>query len=113
MKNYVSPGTSVTIAAPYDLKSGDPVFTGTAYGVEGSLFGVAADDAASGEPVVLVLTGVFELPKVAGDSVAIGGTLLWDSTAKKLTTTGIGKPAVGPAMSTALAGSTTVLVRLR
>ena len=43
MKNYVQPGNTITLTAPYDVASGDGLLVG-------SVFGVAAGDAREGSP---------------------------------------------------------------
>ncbi len=67
MKNYVQPGSTVTLAAPYAVASGDGLLVG-------SIFGVAAGTAANGEAVETALVGVFD----ASRSVALRrvGTIL-------------------------------------
>ena len=75
MKNYVQPGDTITAAAPTGgLSSGDGA-------VVGAIFGVAAFDAAQGDPVELVTRGVFTLPKSAG-VIAEGAQVWWDDTGK-------------------------------
>ena len=72
MKNYVQPGKTVTLAAPFGgVKSGEAVLVG-------SLFGVAAYDALVGANVEVSLVGVFDLPKASGDTINQGGECYWD-----------------------------------
>ncbi len=103
MKNYIQRGDIITVTAPADVKSGDPVAVG-------SIFGVACYDAASGTDVELNTDGVFDLPKVTTDVIAAGDRLYYDSTAAKLTNTaGTGsKLLVGFAVTAAGNGVTTV-----
>ena len=105
MKNYVQEGKTITVTAPAAMTSGQ-------YVVVGAIRGVAAFDAASGEPVELATEGVFTLPKVAADSIAAGDLLYWTGTAcTKVPGTG-SKPLVGVAIKPAAANSTTVQVKL-
>lgn len=71
MRNYVQPGNTVTLTAPYAVASGDGLLAG-------SVFGVAAGDAALGEPVEAALTGVFDLPKVPSQAWSLGDPVYWD-----------------------------------
>ena len=57
MKNFVQPGNTITLTAPYAVASGDGLLVG-------SIFGVAAGTAASGEPIETALVGVFDITKV-------------------------------------------------
>jgi predicted RecA/RadA family phage recombinase len=105
MKNYVQEGKTVTVTAPAAVTSGQ-------YVVVGALRGVAAYDAAQGEPVEVVSEGVFTLPKVAADNIAAGDLLYWTGTAcTKAAGTG-SKPLVGMAVKAAGSGVATVAVKL-
>ena len=44
MRNFVQPGNTITLTAPYAVASGDGLLVG-------SIFGIAAGTAALGEPV--------------------------------------------------------------
>ena len=57
MKNFVQPGNTITLTAPYAVASGDGLLVG-------SIFGIAAGAAAIGEPVETALVGVFDITKV-------------------------------------------------
>ena len=92
MKNYVSSGETVTFPAPYDVASGGGALVG-------SLFGVAQNAAISGDPVVLVPTGVFKLPKAASQAWTLGAKVYWDDTNKRCTTVATGNTLVGTAHS--------------
>ncbi|HVZ21416.1 MAG TPA: capsid cement protein, partial [Vicinamibacterales bacterium] len=61
MKNYVQPGDTVVVAAPYDRIAGQGAKVG-------QLFGVCTADAVSGADVALKLTGVFDLNKVGSQA---------------------------------------------
>ena len=80
MKNYVQPGNTITLTAPYAVVSGDGLLVG-------SIFGVAAGSAALGETVEASLVGVFDLKKVASQAWAAGDKVYWDNTNKEATKT--------------------------
>lgn len=106
MKNYVQAGNDLTLDAPADVSSGDGVLIG-------AIFGVAAVDAVSGDPVDIRTRGVFSLPKAAV-AVAIGDLVYWDDTAKVATTdddTG-GNPKIGVAVAAAIDSAAKATVRL-
>jgi predicted RecA/RadA family phage recombinase len=105
MKNFIQPGDTMTLPAPYDVASG-------AGALIGSLFGVAAATAVSGADVDLVTTGVFTLPKTSALAISIGDRLYWDNTAKEVNKTSSGNTLVGVAVSAASNPSATVNVRL-
>lgn len=105
MKNYVQPGNTVTVAAPYDVLSGAGLLVG-------SLFGVAAYKALSGAEVEADTVGVFDLPKLSTDVVTAGALLYWDNTNKRLTLTSSTHKLVGVALAGAGNGVATVRIRL-
>ena len=104
MKNYVQTGDNLTLPAPYEVDSGDGALIG-------SIFGVAAGDADSGDDVDFLTRGVFELPKTSALAIAIGDKLYWDDTAKVVNKTNT-NPLIGVAVSAAVNPSATVNVRL-
>jgi len=105
MKNYVQPGETVTVVAP----TGGAV---SGVGVKvGSLFGVAAFDAAQGETVEIVTEGVFDLAK-DGNSVTVGEKLYWNDVSKVVTVTASTNLLIGVALMAAAAGDATVRIRL-
>lgn len=105
MKNFVQKGENITVAAPAAVSSGAGVLVG-------ALFGVANSDAAIGENLTLATVGVFELPKVTLDAIAVGAAVFWDDTAKKVTVTGPADGQIGHAVAAAANPSATVKVRL-
>jgi len=105
MKNYVQEGKTITVTAPAAVTSGQFITVG-------AIRGVAAFDAAQGEPVEVVSEGVFTLPKVAADNIAAGDLLYWTGTAcTKVPGTG-SRPLVGVATKPAAVNATTVQVKL-
>ena len=105
MKNYVQAGGTLTVPAPYDLDSGDMA-------VIGSIFGVAAIDAATGDDVQISTGGVFALPKVAALAVAVGDKVYFDAAAKLVTKTAAANTLIGVAVTAAANPSASVNVRL-
>ena len=105
MKNYVQEGKTLTVTAPGAVVSGQ-------YVTLGSIRGVAAFDAASGEPVEVATEGVFTLPKVAAEDIAVGDLLYWTGTACTKTAGTGSKPLVGVAVKAAGNGVATVNVKL-
>lgn len=99
MINYTGHGDILTVAAPYDLASGEFALVGAA------IFGSAVKAALSGTPVALVRKGNFTgAPKATGAAWAVGDVLYWDATAKKFTKSSSGNTVVGVALAAALSG---------
>ena len=96
MKNFIQPGETITLTAAGAVTSGSIV-------VVGSIVGVAAVDAATGDDFAADTEGVFELPKIATDVIAVGDKLYYASATSNLTkTAGTGsKPLVGVAVNAA------------
>jgi predicted RecA/RadA family phage recombinase len=66
MKNYVQPGNTITLTAPYAVTSGDGLLVG-------SIFGIASGDAALNDPVETTnSSGVFDLTKVGSQAWTVG-----------------------------------------
>lgn len=105
MKNYIQSGESLTLTAGGTLTSGQGLLVGT-------IFGVVAEAAVSGQLYTLVFQGVFDLPKAASVTPAVGAKVYWDDTNKNVTTTASGNTLIGVAAVAALAGDATVRVRL-
>lgn len=104
MKNYIQPGNVVTLTAPTGgVKSGDGILVG-------SLFGVAAYDAAEGAEFESSLVGVYALPKATG-ALAEGAKAYWDTTAKAVTGTASGNKLIGAVIRAA--GSAEAIARVR
>lgn len=105
MKNFIQLGATVTMLAPYAVTSGNGLLVG-------SIFGVAANDASSGERVEAKRNGVFILPCLSTDTVAVGAKLYWDDTNRRLTTTATNNTLVGAAAAAKAAGVSSVMVLL-
>ena len=104
-KNFIQPGDTVTIPAPAAVASGGVV-------IAGSIAGIALGDAASGEPVDVKTSGVWQLPKVAADNVTLGAPIYWASGTGLATITASGNTKIGVAVEAAAASTGTVKVRL-
>ncbi len=105
MKNYVQSGDVVTATAPAALKSGEGVLIG-------SVFGIAATDAAQNAEVELALTGVYTLPKVSTDVLAFGAPVYWNASTKRVTATATDNVKIGVAIVAAGNPSAEAVVRL-
>ncbi|WP_372838308.1 DUF2190 family protein [Phaeovulum sp.] len=107
MRNFVQPGDNITITATATATSGQGVLVG-------NLFGIAAGNAEIGDSLDLVTVGVFTMPKVSTDVLAVGDAVFWDDTAKLATAdddTG-NNAEIGLAVTAAANPSGTVNVRL-
>lgn len=98
MKNFVQPGNTITLAAPAAVTSGSGVLVG-------AIFGIAAHDAASGEPVETVTTGVFDLSKVGSEAWSVGEKVYWDDGAKRATKVATDNTLIGVALATVGSGT--------
>ncbi|MET3791778.1 DUF2190 family protein [Aquamicrobium terrae] len=106
MKNYVQPGNTITLTAPYAVASGDGLLVG-------AIFGIAAGTAASGDPVETALVGVFDLKKVASQAWAAGDKVYWDNTAKEATKTTTSNTLIGVAIAAVAGGAGDTIGRVR
>ena len=106
MKNYVQPGTTITLTAPYAVTSGDGLLVG-------SIFGVAAGDAASGATVEAALTGVLDLTKVGSQAWTVGAKVYWDDTNKRCTTVATDNTLIGVAVEAVAGGAGDTIGRVR
>lgn len=110
MKNAIANGERFTTTAPsdtgsVDLSAGDGCLIG-------NIFGVAVNDAAMGETVVLALTGVFDLAKNSAEAWAEGDLIYWDDTNHQCTTTVGSNTLIGAAWKAAANPSSSGQVRL-
>ena len=105
MKNFVQPGETITVIAPYAVLSGGGVLVG-------NIFGVATNDAANGASVEIMGEGVFDITKAAG-AVTQGAIMFWDNSAKVVTTVnGGGNMPIGVATQAQNSGDATARVLL-
>lgn len=105
MKNFVQHGNTITVTAAAAASSGAVVKIG-------SIIGVAAGDAAEGDPLDLATVGVFELPKVAALAIAVGDPVYYDSATGLVNKTASGNTKIGVAVTVAADPSGSVAVRL-
>lgn len=106
MKTFKRTGNSSPVPAPAGgVLSGDGVLVG-------SLFGVAATDAAEAETVEIAHVGVFELKKTSAQAWTVGAKVYFDATNKVATTTASGNSLIGAAVAAAANPSATGVVRL-
>ena len=106
MKNYVQPGHTLTLAAPYDVTSGDGLLVGAS-------FGIASGDALTSAEVEAVTTGVFDMTKAASQAWATGDMVYWDDTAKVATKTASGNTTIGVAIAAVAGGAGDIIGRVR
>lgn len=107
MKNFVQPGHNVTVPGPSGgVLSGGPVLLN-------ELFGVACGDAAENADCEIATVGVFDLPKAASVTPAIGEEAFYNSSTKVVTpTSATGLFKIGVFTKAALSGDATARVRL-
>lgn len=106
MKNYIQPGGTLELPAPYDVASGGGALIGT-------IFGVAVATVANGALGQFVTEGVYDLPKTAGDTPAPGAKVYWNNSTKAVTTTASGNTLIGVQAGTAASASGDATVRVR
>ena len=106
MKNFVQPGNTITLTAPYAVASGDGLLVG-------SIFGIAAGDAALGDPVETALVGVYDLKKVASQAWSAGDKVYWDNTNKEATKTATANTLIGVAVEAVAGGAGDTIGRVR
>ena len=73
MKNFIQPGDSIDVALPATKVSGDGIMIV-------SLFGVLVASGASGDTRAIEVEGVFELPKLTANVMAVGAKVNWNNT---------------------------------
>ena len=88
MHNYLHPGNTLSLSAPYEVNGGDCVQIG-------AIFGVAKFWAPFGETVEIVTTGVFDVKKCPKQVWQIGEKLYWESKDRKITNVGTGNYFIG------------------
>ena len=106
MKNYVQPGNTITLTAPYAVASGDGLLVG-------SIFGIASGTAAIGDPVETALAGLFDLTKVGSQAWTVGAKVYWDNTNKRCTTVSTDNTLIGVAVIAVAGGAGDTIGRVR
>lgn len=105
--NYVQPGDTLTLTAPYTRTAGQGALVGT-------IFGVAEQDVLITVEGEFSVVGVWDLAKSATSTYSFsqGDPVYWDDTNKICTPTDADGPLIGYAVQDASAAATTVRVRL-
>lgn len=106
MKNFIQPGSTISLVAPYDVTSGAGLLVG-------SIFGVASGDALTGVDVEAVTVGVFDLTKTASQAWTVGEKIYWDDTNKEVTNVLTGNTLIGVAVLAVGGGATETIGRVR
>lgn len=105
-KNFIQPGGTITLTAPYAVTSGDGLLVG-------AIFGVAAGDAASGATVEAALTGVLDLTKIGSQAWSVGAKVYWDDTNKRTTSVATSNTLIGVATEAVAGGAGDTIGRVR
>jgi predicted RecA/RadA family phage recombinase len=106
MKNFIGVGNRVTLTAAAVTTSGQPVLIG-------SLFGIAENAAAIGEPLVLVISGIYDLTKTASQAWTVGQLIYWDVATSRVTNVVATNKLVGVAVLAVGAGAGEIIGRVR
>lgn len=106
MDSYIQPGNTLSLAP------GTAVAAGVGYLFGTSLFGVAAEDVASGVVGAFVTEGVVEIAKTSALAITAGDRLFWDATNKVVNKTLTSQQCVGIALADAANPSSTVIMKL-
>ena len=112
-KNYIQKGEQLTVAAPYNVNSGQGVLVG-------QLFGIAMGDALSAASVDIRTEGVVAIAKDAESVFAVGTIAYFDTTTLNVrshgdddsNSAGETEAAVGVVTKAAGAGATSVEIKL-
>jgi predicted RecA/RadA family phage recombinase len=90
MQNYVQPGNTISLTAPYNRLSGEGAKVG-------SIFGVACGDVLSTIVGEFAVVGVFDLARAtgAGSAWTEGALIYWDDSAKVVTEHSTGNTLIG------------------
>jgi predicted RecA/RadA family phage recombinase len=92
MNCFVHQGTTVEVAAPYEVHPGSGV-------LKGALFGIARSWAGAGDAVEISTTGVFEIERDPGQTWQVGDRIYWDDNARRFTTIAENAVLVGLAVA--------------
>lgn len=104
MRNYIQDGKHITVEAASSVSSGEGYLVG-------KLFGVATNDAGTGDDLVIVTEGVFDLAKVSAQAWAVGNLIYWDDGNTRCTTVDTNVP-IGVAVAVAANPTATGRVKL-
>ena len=106
MKNFIGVGNRVTLTAAAVTTSGQAVLIG-------SLFGIAESAAVIGDPLVLMLNGIYDLPKTASQAWTVGQLIYWDAATSRVTNVVATNKLVGVAVLAVGAGAGEIIGRVR
>jgi predicted RecA/RadA family phage recombinase len=106
MKNFIGVGSRVTLTAAAVTTSGQAVLIG-------SLFGIAENAAAIGDPLVLMLNGIYDLPKTASQAWTVGQLIYWDVATSRVTNVVATNKLIGVAVLAVGAGAGEIIGRVR
>ncbi len=106
MKNKISNGGHLSLSAP----SGG-VTSGVGVKI-GGIFGISTVTAPAAALVDIEVAGVFDHPKTASQTFAVGDLVYWDDTNKVMTSTSAGNTKIGLAVLAAAGSDANVRVRL-
>lgn len=104
MKNYIQQGDAITFTAAAAIVVGEMVKIG-------GVCGIAVNDAASGDDVVVQFEGVFEVPKEA-EAITPGTALYFKAGTKTVTATATSNTYCGFAANNTAIGDATCFCRL-
>ena len=106
--NYIQPGDTLTLTAPYTCTAGHGALVGTA------LFGIAEQDVLIAVEGEFSVVGVFDIAKGVAtvDAFSVGDLAYWDDTNHQATPTDSDGVEIGVCVKDAVAADTTVRVRL-
>ena len=106
MKNFIGVGNRVNLTAAAVTTSGQAVLVG-------SLFGIAENAAAIGEPLVLVMNGIYDLTKTASQAWTVGQLIYWDVATSRVTNVVATNKLIGVAVLAVGAGAGEIIGRVR
>ncbi len=92
----------------FDFPNGGTAVASGATVIIGTKVGIALADIAANATGSVQTTGVFNVPKLSTDVIAIGVTVYWDATNNRITTTSSGNTQAGTAFRAAGNGVATV-----
>jgi predicted RecA/RadA family phage recombinase len=100
---YIHEGTVVDFTPVVDVAAGAVV-------VQGDLVGITKRDVKANTLGGLAVEGVFDIVKVAGDTISAGAKVYWKADDEVVVTTASGNKLLGKAIATAGVGTPTVRV---
>lgn len=105
MKNFIQPGDTLTLVAPYTCLAGQGALVG-------AIFGVAKSDVLVGVAGEFMVEGVFEITKVGSQAWTQGQRIFWDNTNKRCTSVATAGQFIGTCTEAVGVGAGVVLGRV-